>query len=221
MVDVLNDSGGREQLLTLGARTVPVVAKGDTFVFGQLLESIAEFLGTAGTGQHKLPPEHLVPRYRVILEAARRLVAQVPSERKSERVIPNRDRSIRLLCHHMFRIAESFIEAWDGAEYTVQSANVPPADDIQMPQQIIAYGDTVRARFDAWWKRVEDKSCRKTLDTFLGPCPAHDLLERSTWHTAQHCRQLADVPEGFGITPDRPLTQEQLAGLPLPARLYE
>jgi hypothetical protein len=29
------------------------------------------------------------------------------------------------------------------------------------------------------------------------------------------------VLERFGIAPDRPLTQEQLAGLPLPERLYE
>jgi hypothetical protein len=221
VVDVLNDPGGREQLLRLGARGVPVVAKGDKFVFGQLLENVAEFVGIAGTGQQKLPPEQLVPRYRIILEVGQRLVAQVPNERINERVIPNRDRSIRLLCHHMFRIAESFIEAWDGAEYTAQLANLPPADAIQTVQPIVAYADRARAKFDAWWERVEDKSCRMTLATFFGPCPAHDLLERSTWHTAQHCRQLADVLERFGIVPDRPLTREQLAGLPLPERLYE
>jgi len=71
------------------------------------------------------------------------------------------------------------------------------------------------------WERVEDKSCQKNLKTFFGPCLAHDLLERSTWHSAQHCRQLADVLKRFGIEPDRPLTQDQLAGLPLPERLYE
>jgi hypothetical protein len=221
VVDVLNDPGGREQLLRLGARGVPVVAKGDKFVFGQLLENVAEFVGIAWTGQQNLAPEQLVPKYRIILEVAQRLVAQVPNDRINEHVIPNRDRSIRLLCHHMFRIAESFIDAWDGVEYTAQSANLPPADAIQTVQPIVAYADRVRAKFDAWWDRVEDKSCRMTLATFFGPCPAHDLLERSTWHTAQHCRQLADVLERFGIAPDRPLTQDQLAGLPLPERLYE
>ena len=221
VVDVLNDPGGREQLLRLGVRKVPVVAKGDRFVFGQLLEQVARFVGLAGTGQQKLPPEDLVPRYRAILEAAQRLIAQVPDERINERVIPNRDRTVRLLCHHMFRIAESFIEAWDGAEYTAEFHGLPPAADIRTARQLVAYGDAVRARFDAWWDRVEDRSCRKTLATYFGPCPAHDLLERSTWHTAQHCRQLADVLTRFGITPDRPLTPEQLAGLPLPERLYE
>jgi hypothetical protein len=221
VVDVLNDPAGREQLLKLGVRTVPVVAKGDKFVFGQMLESVAEFVGIAGTGQPKLPAEQLVPRFRIILEVAKRLIAQVPNERLHERVIPNRDRTILVLCHHMFRIAESFIEAWDGAEYTVQLANIPPAEDIQTVQQIVSYGDAVRAKFDGWWEGVENKSCRKILATFFGPCPAHDLLERSTWHTAQHCRQLADVLTRFSIAPDRPLTPAQLAGLPLPERLYE
>ena len=221
MVDVLNEPGGRERLLRLGARSVPVVAKGDRFVFGQLLEHVAEFVGIAGTGQEKLPVEQLVPKLRVILEVAQRLMAQVPNERINERVIPTRDRPIRLLGHHIFRVAESFLEAWDGAEYTARFASVPPADDIQTVQQIVAYGEAVRAEFDAWWEGVQDKSCRKTLATFFGPCSAHDLLERSAWHSAQHCRQLADVLERFGIAPDRRMSQELLAGLPLPERLYD
>ncbi len=220
-VDVLNDAGGREQLLRLGVRRVPVIAKGDRFVFGQLLEEVARFVGLGGTGQTKLPPEQLVPKYRRILQAAQSLMAQVPNARINERVIPNRDRSIRLLGHHLFRITEAFLEAWDGAEYTAEIANVPPTDALQSVQQILTYAEAVRAKFDAWWERAEDPSCWKTLATFFGPCPAHDLLERSTWHTAQHCRQLADVLRRWGIAPDRPLTQQELAGLPLPERLYE
>lgn len=221
LVDVLNDPAGREQLLRLGARSVPVIAKGDKFVFGQMLEDVAEFVGLAGTGQQKLSAAQLVSKYRVILDAAKRLIAQVPDQRLHERVIPNRDRTIRVLCHHMFRIPESFIQACDGTEYTEQFHSLPPAADIQTVRQIVTYAESVRAEFDAWWDRVEDKSCRKMLVTYFGPCPAHDLLERSTWHTAQHCRQLADVLTRFGIAPDRPLTPEQLAGLPLPERLYE
>lgn len=221
VVDVLNDPAGREQLLKLGVRKVPVIAKGDKFVFGQMLEQVAEFVGLAGTGQKKLPPDELVPKFCVILDATRRLIAQVPDERLAERVIPNRDRTIRLLCHHMFRIAEAFVECWSGAEYTAQFHSLPPPADMQTVRQIIAYGDTVRTKFDGWRDRLTDKTCGKTLTTYFGPCLAHDLLERSTWHTAQHCRQLADVLTRFDIAPDRPLTPEQLAGLPLPERLYE
>jgi hypothetical protein len=51
--------------------------------------------------------------------------------------------------------------------------------------------------------------------------PMHAVFERSTWHSAQHARQLMHVLERFGIKPDGPLTQQDLAGLPLPERLFE
>ena len=49
----------------------------------------------------------------------------------------------------------------------------------------------------------------------------HQLFERSTWHSAQHARQLIAVLERFGIEPDDPLTADDLAGLPLPERIWE
>jgi hypothetical protein len=47
------------------------------------------------------------------------------------------------------------------------------------------------------------------------------VFERVTWHSAQHCRQLVAVLERVGIQPDGPLTASDLAGLPLPERLWE
>ena len=47
------------------------------------------------------------------------------------------------------------------------------------------------------------------------------LFERTTWHSAQHARQLAAVLERFGIQPNGRLTADDLAGLPLPERLWE
>jgi hypothetical protein len=51
--------------------------------------------------------------------------------------------------------------------------------------------------------------------------PVAMLFERSTWHCAQHARQLAAVLERFGIEPDGRLTKQDLAGLPLPEGLWE
>ncbi|MEK7877879.1 MAG: NrdH-redoxin, partial [Pseudomonadota bacterium] len=59
------------------------------------------------------------------------------------------------------------------------------------------------------------------VKTFFGMQPIHMLYERSTWHSAQHARQLAAVLERLGIEPDGRLTAEDLAGLPLPERLWE
>jgi len=220
---VLNDAGGRDRLLALGVRNVPVVAKGGAFVFGQNLEDVAEFVGLHGTGHTPLPPGQLITKWIVVLRAVQRYVRQIPDERINERVIPNRDRSLRLMGHHVFRIGEAFLETVvDGVEYAVQLANIPPADGTFMTgEEIARYGDTVIARLQQWWDGLADKSCRQKVKTFFGMQPIHMLYERSTWHSAQHARQLAAVLERFGIEPNGRLTAADLAGLPLPERLWE
>jgi hypothetical protein len=222
-VDVLNDQGGRERLLELGVRNVPVVSRGTQFVFGQNLEDVAEFVGLQGTGHTPLPPDELVRRWTNVLRAAQRYVRQLPDDKLQERVIPNRDRSIRLLSHHVFRIGEAFLESVnDGVQYAVQHANVPPREGTYTTgREIASYGEEVTARLEAWWSGLADKSCTQKLDTFYGPQPLHQVLERSAWHSAQHARQLVALLERYGVEPDRPLTSEELAGLPLPERLWE
>jgi hypothetical protein len=204
-------------------RNVPVVARGEQFVFGQNLEDVAEFVGLQGTGHQPLPPEELVRKWVQALRAAQRYVRQIPDERIEERVIANRERSIRLLSHHAFRIGEAFLETATGnVEYAIQHANVPPAEGTYTTgREIARYGDEVIARIEDWWAGLEDRSCTQKLPTFYGPQPMHQLLERSVWHSAQHARQLSAVLERYGIEPEGRLTAEDLAGLPLPERLWE
>jgi hypothetical protein len=59
------------------------------------------------------------------------------------------------------------------------------------------------------------------VKTFYGTPPMHQLFERSTWHSAQHARQMIAVLERLGLEPDVRLTSEDLAGLPLPERIWE
>jgi DinB superfamily len=219
----LNDPAGREKLLAFGVRNVPVVARGDQFVFGQNLEDVAEFVGLQGTGHTPLPPEQLIGKWVNVLRAAQRLIRQMPDERLNELVIQNRQRSIRLMGHHVFRIGEAYLEtAVDGAEYAVQQANLPPKDGtFTTGEEIARYGDTVIARLEKWWNGLADKSCQQKVKTFFGMQPIYMLYERSTWHSAQHTRQLAAVLERFNIKPNGALTAEDLAGLPLPERLWE
>ena len=220
---MLNDPQGREQLLQLGVRNVPVVAKGSEFVFGQNLEDVAEFVGLHGTGHTPLPPAELMKKWFNVLRAAQRYMRQLPPARLGERVIDNRDRSVRLMCHHIFRIGEAFLETVnDGVEYNAPLATVPPKDGTcTTGDEIARYGDTVISRLEKWWDALADKTCAQKVNTFFGAWPTHMLLERSTWHSAQHSRQLTAVLERFGIEPDVRLTKEDLAGLPLPERLWE
>ena len=200
-----------------------MLARGDRYIFCQNLEDVAEFVGLQGSGHTPLPPAALMTKWISVLRAAQRYIRQLPDERLVERAIDSRDRSIRILSHHIFRIGEAFLQtAVDDVEYRVNNANIPPEDGtFTTGEQIAGYGDAMIERLESWWSRLEDKSCRQTVKTFYGAPPMHQLFERSTWHSAQHTRQLMAVLERFGIEPRGRLTAEDLAGLPLPEGLWE
>ncbi len=210
-------------MLSLGVQTVPVLAKGGQYIFCQNLEDVAEFVGLQGTGHTPLPPAMLVEKWLAVLHAAQRYIRQIPNPRFGERAIDNRDRSIRLLSHHIFRIGEAFLEtAIDEVEYWANNANVPPQDgSCTTGDEIVAYGDGIIERIKNWWAQLDDKSCQQKVKTFYGTPPMHQLFERSTWHSAQHTRQMIAVLERFGIDPDRRLSADDLAGLPLPERIWD
>lgn len=222
VIDVLNDAGGRELLFNkYGLRKVPVLAKGDKYAFGQMLEPFAKFVGLPVPGADRLSPEQLYRKYEMVFAAGQRYARQFPAERLRERVIPHRERQIRTLCFHVFRIGEAFLETWNGAEYSVKIADNEPPDSIQTGDDIARYGAGVWKRYEAWWGGLEERTLSRVLKTYYGDTLAHRVFERVTWHSAQHCRQLIAVLERMGIQPDGPLTAADLAGLPLPERLWE
>jgi hypothetical protein len=222
VIDVLNDAGGRELLFEkYGLRKVPVLAKGDKYAFGQMLEPFAKFAGLAVPGADGLSPEQLYRKQEMVFAAGQRYARQFPAERFRERVIPHREREIRTLCFHVFRIGEAFLETWDGAEYSVKIADNEPPASMQTGDDVARYGAEIWKRYEAWWRGLEDRSLSRMLKTYYGDTVAHRVYERVTWHSAQHCRQLVAVLERMEIQPDGPLTAADLAGLPLPERLWE
>lgn len=209
-----------EQLKAMGLRNVPVVAIGERYTFGQNLKDVARFVGVA-LNRSQLPAPVLVPRYDSILETAQGLVRQVPLDQMDERVIANRPRLIHPFLYHIFRIGEAFLIAYGGERYSNTLANDEPPASMRTPEQIAAYGQDVRDRLHAWWTSTTDRDLEKQIETYYGVQAAHDVFERSTWHSAQHCRQLTVILERLGIPPRAPLTSEQLAGLPLPEGIWE
>ncbi|MCY3671844.1 MAG: NrdH-redoxin, partial [Alphaproteobacteria bacterium] len=58
-------------------------------------------------------------------------------------------------------------------------------------------------------------------DTYYGAHPLHEVFERTTWHPAQHVRQLMLIHEMLGIETDGPLGAEDFRGLPLPEQVWD
>ena len=65
---MLADEGGLEEVRRLGARSVPVVSRGDRFVFAQVISDVVEFLGLDEKTGPALSPAELHTRYNHVLE---------------------------------------------------------------------------------------------------------------------------------------------------------
>ena len=220
-IDVAARPQAMEELLALGVKTVPVVTRGGEYVFAQALEDVSRFVGREFVAQ-RLPPASLVEKWLRVLRAAQRHVVQLPAARLHERAVESRDRSIRDLAYHIYQIPDAFLQAVeDGVEDLTAVYNAPPPADVKTAEQIAAYGSRIEKKLEAWWRARRDKSCQETVKTYYGERPLHELLERCTWHSAQHARQIIAVLERLGIEPDGRLTAEDYAGLPMPKGLWE
>jgi glutaredoxin len=220
-IDVHGNAAGMEALRALGAKSVPIVARGAEFVYAQSLSDVVRFLMLDVRLHDKLSPQVLVDRLDVVLNAAVRYVRQLPYAALG-RPFRNRNRPIRDLAHHVFRIPQAFVEAIStGRELTYELIMQPPGADLRTGEDIARYGLGVLAEAKRWWAGYPDRSCQQTMDTYFGRHSVHDVLERSVWHPAQHTRQLMLVLESFGIEPVGPLTPADLAGLPLPEKAWD
>jgi DinB superfamily len=209
-------------LRALGARSVPVVSRGKEYVFGQMLKDVAKFIGVDYDTKPKLSPQQLIDKLDMIMDAAKRFVAQIP-EAQLDANMRNRERPIRNLCYHIFRLEEAFMDVVENDIYLTRDLlNQLPPPEIRTTKDLIAYGERVQKRLHDWWDRFDDKDCEGEVDSYYGRQPLHNVLERHTWHPAQHVRQLMLLlEEDNGIKPDRPLTDKDFEGLPIPKKAWD
>jgi len=216
-IDVSARPEAMKDLLAFGVKTVPVVARGGEFVFAQALEDVSRFIGRKFDNQ-RLPPQALVDKWLAVLRAAQRHAAQLPAARLGERAVEGRDRSIRDLAYHVYQVPDAFLQAVQNGVADLTSVyNAPPPAGADLQE----YAKHVTNRIETWWNALADKSCRQTVNTYYGERSLHELLERSTWHSAQHARQIIAVLERLGVEPKGKLAASDYAGLPMPQGLWE
>ncbi|MFY9316007.1 MAG: glutaredoxin domain-containing protein [Burkholderiales bacterium] len=220
-INVHGNDAAMAELARLGARSVPVVARGGKFVFAQTIGDVIRFLGLDIPQQPRLAPEPLVQKLDLVLTAAARYVRQIP-DAELGKPFRNRNRPIRVLAYHVFRIVEGFLESMsDGKLLTYDRIMEGAPPWVATGEDIARYGEAVLKKFRAWWSAYPDKTCQAPMQTYFGMHPVHVVLERTVWHPAQHARQLMLILESLGIAPDRPLGAADLAGLPLPEKAWD
>jgi glutaredoxin len=221
-VNVLEDEQGFAELAELGVRTVPIVRRGTNWANGQVLRDIARVAGIAWRGAPMLPVPELVSRLIEIQTTAQRLLAQIPDEALSC-LLPHRPRSYAQLGYHVFNIADGFLEhEVEGLPLKEGAYSRVPPPQMDTKAKILAYGADVLARLIAWW---DGPGCTADFSrkarVYYGDVTVHDYLERTTWHSGQHVRQLVMVLGLLRIEPNGPPTAKTFAGLPMPDKVWD
>ena len=208
-------------LQQLGARSVPVVSRGDKFVFAQIIKDVVDFLELEDDTAPQLSSKELAERYDGILETAIRLVGQMPDDRLADE-LPNRPRSWRVLMHHAFQVPTAYLNMEEtGETLTYEDLVAAPPATLKTSADIAGFGEEVRGRFHSWWESAEGQDFSGAVSTYFGETSRHEMLERTVWHSTQHFRQVASLLEQAGVTPDRPLTQDDIRGLPLTEKVWD
>ena len=148
------------QLQALGARSVPVVAKGDEFVIGQSLRDVGAFLGLDAEDAGILAPGELVQRLDWVLAAAQRYLRQLPDSQMLAE-LPGRPRSYRMLTYHIFQITRSFLVVARGGELTYELLGLPAGDDLVSFSDIADDGEIARQDLLAWWSGPGSVLCQR------------------------------------------------------------
>ena len=206
-----------EDMKAHGIRSFPAVIWGDRAFHGWDPRGLASFFGIQYSEGRPLPSDELARRLDRILAAAQRAILQVPNERLQMKA-PDRDRTVKDLAYHVFRLSMAYRDAMEQGMLKQEwiTSGAPP--EMTDGPAIARYGEEVRGKLKDWMARPD--AFQGTVNTYDGPRNALDLLERTTWHAAQHLRQLYFFLEQMGVDPENPLADEDYRGLPLPKEVW-
>jgi hypothetical protein len=199
--------------------SVPVVQSDGRWVHAASLEHVADLLGIERSAHRALPPSDLTEKYDAILAAAQRYLRAFPPEQIGATVPRREQRDMRKLGYHVFAIADDLIAIKEGGTYI--QGNGPVPDAIRTFDDIVAYGDDVRQRLRSWYAEQPRELWAMVRTTSYGAFPMHWYLERATWHSGQHSRQLIEMLRIAGVEAPDALPADFFAGLPMPKGVWD
>lgn len=207
-------------MLTAAGMGIPTVHRGDRFVSGMDLKSVAELVGVEYEEREMLPPGELVRRIDIVMSALARYLLQVTPEGLQMKS-PDRDRSLKDLGYHAGHVAHAFLHAYETDEFDASRFYGNAPEGVETSQDLAAHALATSDAVLQWWENAgQYDPLDRVVETYWGARTLHEVLEREAWHGAQHTRQVMMFLEKLNLTPNVPLTAEDLAGLPIPEGVW-
>lgn len=216
-VNVEADADAMKEVLAAGLRSIPVVRRGETYIYAQSLEDVAKLVGVT-RAHERLPQEELLDRWEKILDHAWRIVSEFDDDLIARCAIAGRKRSVKDLASHVFQIPEAFMLSLEDQSIDARALGAVPRENIRTRADLIAYIEAMVEKYRAWRAQGGGKRIPERMLTFYGNQPSSQVLERAVWHSAQHTRQLDHIAAGLGA--ELRVPPELYAGLPMPKRLW-
>lgn len=170
-----------------------------------------------GPGRLEIPV--LVSRLLALLDSSARLAEQLPAEALGEK-LPGRDRTQLDLAYHVPQVVVALLDAAVGGRLGIEHLERTAPSHLRTGADVAALTRSVSQALAVWWGANQSR-LPATVDTYYGEQPLQDALECTTWHLAQHARQLEWLLRRRGVEPRPPLAAVLLAGLPLPADVWD
>jgi uncharacterized damage-inducible protein DinB len=218
-VNVEGNTANLAEMQRLGAPNPPALAVGERIVHGWQPRAYAELAGVPYDGADMLSPDELRRRLERILALAQQALREADGE-SLELKPPGRDRSVRDLGFHIFRLSSAFVEALELGDFPAEWFRETAPPELRSGEALADFGDKVRHRLAAWFATAPVEIYGTTVKTFYGECTVHELLERTTWHAGQHTRQIYHLLREHGLLPAGALDPEVFAGLPMPKEMW-
>lgn len=210
--NVVADPSAMDELVSRGIMSVPAAILGDQSMSGWNPGRLAELLEME-LDEEPVAPAELVRTVRLVLDAAIRAAGQVPED-KWEMTYEHRPRPLRELVRHLLHVVEVSVDAdvlgVFPAQLWLKQVDAPYTTG---RSRLLRYGETVRAKFDSWYARIDEDAFARIIDADVGPRTLNEVLERTRLHAGQHLRQVYAFLEMAGVEPDDPLTAAEMRSI--------
>ncbi len=172
-------------------------------------------IGLVYNSNPELSPSELINRQVELLSILDSTIDSIP-ETAHDQKIPGRDRTIWNLVEHMCEIAHVYQRVAEGTSTFDAAAADAEVTGKSTLDQLHASLDSLRDNLSR-----ETYEYEKQVETYFGVASLHYVLERSTWHIAQHLRQLASLMRGIDKSIMEDIDTKLLDRLPIPNEVWD